>query len=151
MKLALLLLLAATLASAQKTNWANVKTLPVGGEIRVSLDTGKAFRGQLQSVTDESLIIVAASSQETLPRPQIMKVATKGDGHRMRNALIGLAIGAGGGLAIGAGIDHGTCKTCFFRDDNVGKIIFTPIGAIVGTVVGVAWPTGTWHEVYRSK
>src|SRR5271170_5452615 len=109
MKFALLLLLAATAAIAQKTNWANVSALPVGGDIRVSLEGGKSYRGQLQSVTDESLIIVAASSQETLSRPQIKKVATKGDSHRLRNTLIGLGIGAGAGLGIGAGVDQSAC------------------------------------------
>jgi hypothetical protein len=151
MKFTLLLVLAAGFAAAQKTNWANLKALPVGGEIRVSLNSGRSFRGQMQNVTDESLIIVAAASQETLARAEVAKVATRSDSHRLRNTLIGLGVGAGGGLAIGAGIDHGTCSTCFFKNDNVGKIIFTPLGAVVGTIVGLAWPTGTWHEIYRSK
>ena len=81
-KSTLLIVLAAVTAAAQRTNWANVKTLPIGGEIRVSLVDGKSYRGQVQNVTDESLIIVAASSQETLARAQVRKVATKGEGHR---------------------------------------------------------------------
>src|ERR1700689_668077 len=97
-KLTLLMMLAAAAAIAQKDNWANVKSVPVGGEIRVSLEGGKSYRGQLQSLTDEALIIVAASSQERLARAQIRKVATKGEGHRWRNTLIGFGVGAGAGL-----------------------------------------------------
>lgn len=150
MKLALLVALAAGVAFAQKTNWANVTALGVGEEIRVSLDGGKSFRGHIQSVSDESLIIVAASSQETLARAQILRVSFKTDSHRGRNTLIGLAIGAGAGLAVGAGADH-TCSPGCLVSDNIGKEVLTPIGAILGAVVGVAWPTGRWHEVYRSK
>lgn len=150
MKLAALLALTAALATAQKTDWARVATLPIGSEIRVSLDAGKSYRGQLQNVTPDALIIVAAASQETLPRPQIKKIATKADSHRLRNTLIGLGIGAGAGLGIGAGSDS-TCNPHCFGGNNIGKEVLTPIGAIVGAIVGVAWPTGRWHEIYRVK
>jgi hypothetical protein len=149
-KLTLLMMLAAAAAIAQKNNWANVKSVPVGGEIRVSLEGGKSYRGQLQSLTDEALIIVAASSQETLARAQIRKIATKGDSHRLRNTLIGFGVGAGAGLAIGAGEDAQCSPHCFLGND-IGKAIFTPMGAAVGAIVGVAWPTGRWHEIYRVK
>lgn len=148
MKSALLLALTAALATAQKTDWANVTNLPIGSEIRVSLDTGKSYRGQLQNVTPDTLILVAAASQETLPRPQIKRISTKGDSHRLRNTLIGLGVGTGAGLGIGAGSDS-TCNPHCFLGNNLGKAIFTPLGALVGTIIGVAWPTGLWHEIYR--
>lgn len=151
MRCALLLAFAAGLAAAN-ANWATVKSLTVGGEIKVSSADGKSFRGQLQSVTDESLVILAANTQQSLPRAQVLKISTKGDSHRKRNALIGLGIGAGGGLGIGAGLDQSCNSTGWlFRCNNAGKAIFTPIGAIIGTIIGVAWPTGGWHEVYRSR
>jgi hypothetical protein len=148
MKLPLLILLTAALATAQKTNWANVKSLPSGAEIRVSLENGKPYRGQFQSATDDSLIVMGINSQETLPRAQISKIATKSAGHRLRNTLIGAGVGAGAGLGIGAGSDAGCSPHCFLGN-NLGKAIFTPLGALVGAIIGVAWPTGRWHEVYR--
>jgi hypothetical protein len=155
MRLTCVFLLIAGIAAAQpsslKTDWTNVKRVAAGEEIRVSMTDGKAFRGQLQSTTDESLIMIAASSQQTLDRKQIKKVATKRDGHRARNALIGLGIGAGAGLAIGAGADSSCPRNTCFLGNNLGKEVLTPVGAIVGTIVGVAWPTGGWHEVYRGK
>jgi len=149
MKLPLLLAFAATLAAAD-ADWAKVKSLTIGGEIKVSAADGKSFRGQLQSVTDGSLVILAANTQQSLPRAQVLKISVKGDSHRKRNALIGLGVGAGAGLGIGAGIDQGCTGFCVGGKD-LGKTIFTPLGAIVGTIIGVAWPTGTWHDVYRSK
>jgi hypothetical protein len=145
MKFTLLIALTAALASAQKTNWTNVQTLTIGEEIKASLESGSSFRGELQKVTDESLIMLAAGSQQTLPRAQIKKVATKGASHRGRNALIGLGIGAGAGFGTGTAVDHG------WGNFNIGKLLGTPIGAIIGTIIGAVWPTGTWHDVYRSK
>lgn len=151
MRLGFVMLLAAGIATAQPSpanpDWANLKRLAAGEEIRVSMSDGKSFRGQLQSTTDESLIMIVASAQQALARPQIAKVAKKSASHRTRNTLIGLGVGAGGGLAIGAGVDHG--DRGWFQ--NFGKETLTPIGALVGAIVGVAWPTGGWHEVYRLK
>jgi hypothetical protein len=156
------ILLAAGIIAAQAPTapsnggWANVKRLASGEEIRVFLfgsngSGGKSVNGKLQSVTDESLIIATASSQETLSRAQIAKVATKRDSHRGRNALIGLGVGAGAGLGIGAGADHSCAAGGCFIGPNFGKEVFIPVGAIIGTIVGVAWPTGGWHDIYRVK
>jgi len=148
-KFALILVLAAGTAAAQH-NWANVNSVPVGEEIRVSLEGKKSFRGQFQSVSDESLVIFAANTQQSLARAQILRVSVRSESHRKRNTLIGLGVGAGAGLGIGAGLDHSCNSSCWFND-NIGKAVFTPLGALIGTVIGVAWPTGGWHEVYRSK
>jgi len=53
-------------------------------------------------------------------------------------------------LAAGAGQDASCGHNCFI-DRNFGKETFTPLGAIVGTLVGLAWPTGGWKEIYRAK
>jgi hypothetical protein len=126
--------------------WANLNPLENGSEIRVVLAGGRTVRGFLQSVGPDSLTINAATSQEALSRHDIKLVSLKRPGHRGRNTLIGLAIGAAGGLATGAAIDHG--RDAWFP--NFGKAVFTPIGAIIGTVVGVAIPTGGWRVVYRA-
>jgi hypothetical protein len=148
-KLALLLLAFAVTAAAD-ANWATVKSLTIGGEIKVSSVDGKSFRGQVQSVTDESLVILAANTQQSLPRAQVLKVSTKGESHRKRNAFIGLGIGAGAGLGIGAAVD-GTCKGFCIGPRDIGKAVLTPLGALLGTIIGAVWPTGTWHDVYRAK
>jgi len=127
-------------------SWANLSQLAPGTETRVVLSGGKTLRGSLQVVTPDSLAIHAAKSQATLARAEIKRVELRRNGHRGRNALIGLSIGAGGGLGIGAAVDqssHGWFP-------NLGKAVFTPLGAIIGTVVGVAIPTGGWHEIYRA-
>ena len=100
--------LAATAAAQQAkpiANWANLNQLVAGSEIRVTLATGRTMRGFVERVTAESLAIDATTSQEMLSRQDIRRVELKKPGHRGRNTLIGLAIGTGAGLAIGAGVD----------------------------------------------
>jgi hypothetical protein len=145
------LFLAFAVAAFADANWATVKSLPIGGEIKVSAADGKSFQGQLQSVTDESLVILAANTQQSLPRAQVLKISTKGESHRKRNTLIGFGVGTGAGVALGAGLDHGCLPRGCFISNNIGKEVFTPLGALIGTIIGVAWPTGYWHEVYRAK
>jgi hypothetical protein len=136
------------LAHAQTStgSWASVSQLAPGTQIRVTLSGGRTLQGSVQTVTPDSLAIAATKGQEMLPRTEVKRVETKRNGHRGRNALIGLGIGAGGGLAVGAGIDSGDHG--WFP--NIGKAIFTPLGALVGTIVGVLIPSGGWHEIYRA-
>jgi hypothetical protein len=137
-------------ASAQQTKpiaqWANLNGLESGSEIRVVLKGGKTIAGFLQTVSADSMAINAATSQEALSRQDVKLVSLKRPGHRGRNTVIGLLIGAGAGLASGAAIDHNSHG--WFP--NLGKDVLTPLGAIIGTVVGVAIPTGGWRVVYRA-
>jgi hypothetical protein len=148
-------LLAATLAAtaaAQQAkpiaNWADLNQLVAGAEIRVTLANGNTLRGFMQRVTPESLAINATTSQEMLSRPDIRRVELKHPGHRGRNTLIGLAIGTGAGLAVGAGADAKSRPGRMFPDS--GKVVLSALGALVGTVIGVALPTGGWRDVYRA-
>ncbi len=150
--LALLAAVLAATAAAQQAkpiaNWVNLNQLVAGSEIRVTLATGKTMRGFVQRVTAESLAINATTSQEMLSRQDIRRVELKRPGHRGRNTLIGLAIGTGAGLAIGAGVDSRGGPRRMFPD--LGKAVFSPLGALLGTVIGVALPTGGWRDVYRA-
>ena len=144
-------ILAASAAAQQAkpiANWANLNQLVTGAEIRVTLADGKTLRGSMQRVTPESLAINATTSQETLSRQDIERVALKRPGHRGRNTLIGLAIGTGAGLAVGAGVDSQRRPGDWLP--SFGKVVLSPVGAIIGTVVGAVLPTGGWREVYRA-
>jgi hypothetical protein len=145
MRFVSLIVLTLGIAAAQPPEWDNVKRIAQDTEIRVSMSDGKSFRGQLQSATDDSLIIAAASSQETLARPQIKKVSTKKKSHRLRNTLIGAGVGVAAGAVIGAASsqDEGFLA--------IATEVLTPVGAVLGAAIGAAIPTGGWHDVYRVK
>lgn len=135
-------------AETPGADWPVINSLAAGTEIRVSMANGKTVRGFLQKSDSHSLVINATTSQETLARDDVKRVQSKRPGHRGRNTLIGLGAGLGGGLAAGAIVDHADRGSWF---PNLGKAVFTPVGAVLGTVIGVAIPTGGWREVYRAR
>jgi len=139
---------ASVTAQAAEPDWTNVVGLSRGSEVRVVLAGGRTVRGFLQSATQDALEMNAPTSQETLPRAGVKRVQLKRPGHRGRNTLIGLGGGAAGGLAIGAAADARLNGDWF---QNLAKATLTPLGAIIGTVIGVAIPTGGWHDVYRVR
>jgi hypothetical protein len=137
-----------------QANWDRLKQLSAGEEIQVVETDAKSNRGSFQNVSDQSIVVSTATGQKTVGRSSILRVSTRGQKHRMRNALIGGGIGAGVGLGIGAAADAHNNKCaglCFDILPNGGKEIATPLGAIIGAIVGAVIPTGDWHEVYRAR
>jgi len=134
------------------TNWDNLKQLAPGAEIRVELKDRGVVLGQFQSATRDSLVINSRRGQETLTQQTVARVSSKRKSHRARNTLIGLGIGAGVGLGVGVGVDSQNCHPCFGPNlPNLGKEIFTPLGALAGGLMGFLIPTDGWREVYRSR
>jgi len=136
-----------------ESSWDNLKSLAPGQRIRVVLNSAKSAEGNLETVTAEALSVKQASGVESYARQDILRVSTRGEKHRSRNALLGAAGGAAVGLAIGAGVDHGCSgsglSSCIVP--NAGKIVLTPVGAVVGAVAGALIPTGGWHDMYRAR
>src|SRR5579871_4706641 len=146
--LALSVISAFAQSTPMKGSWGEVRQLAANTQIRVELSGGRKVDGQFQSATDDSLSIAASSGQESLARPMVARVSFKTKNHRKRNILIGLGVGAAGGLATGAAADASCKFLCF---DNLGKAVFTPVGALVGVAVGALIPTGRYHDIYRIK
>jgi hypothetical protein len=149
----LFLTLAPALAAQASANWDGVRQLIAGQGVRVILTDGRTLRGKFQSATDDALMVATAKSQEALSRTMVTQVSTRGKSHRLRNALIGFGAGAGGGLIVGAIADADSCHPdrllgCI-GGPNVLKKVFTPLGALVGGIVGAVLPTGGWRDVYQ--
>jgi hypothetical protein len=115
-------------------------------EARVVLVRGTSVRGFSQAAAADSLTLRTRNGQEQFSRAEIKSVQLKGKGHHGRNALIGLGVGAAAGLAIGASADRASAGDFA----NLGKAVFTPLGGIIGAVVGVLIPSGGWREIYRA-
>jgi hypothetical protein len=133
-----------------QAGWDKLRQLSAGEEIQVVQNDAKSSRGRFRSVSDDAIVIGLAAGEQTISRQSVLRVSSKGKGHRMRNALIGFGIGAGAGAGIGAGADASCTGNCSWFP-NLGVEIFTPVGAIVGGVVGAVVPTGGWHEIYRAR
>ncbi len=149
--LAALLALSAVAGQPQSMgDWSSVTGLPLGSELRVSLSGGRTLRGSLEAATPDSLTIKVSKGQEVHQRQDVRRVQLKRPGRRLRNTLVGLGVGAGAGLAVGAGLDRSRSGDMYNIVPNAGVIVLTPLGAIVGTVVGVVLPTGGWRSTYRA-
>jgi hypothetical protein len=129
--------------------WTAVKALQVGTSVRVSISS-RTVSGQLQSVTDNSLVIDSGKGRATIPKQEVTRVATKKQGHRGRNTLIGFGSGAAIGAVAGAAYFTPCTGWCILQPTRAqGAGIGAVVLGVVGAVVGALIPTGGWHEVYK--
>lgn len=135
-------------------NWNNLKQLAPGDEIKIVLKNMKSYKGKFQTLSDEGIAVRLGKRSQTFARQDVFRVSTKGKSHRLRNTLIGAAIGAGAGLGFGQWVD-GTadCGFICFASSDAGKKIFTPSFAVVGAIVGAALPARRWRwrDLYRAR
>ena len=132
--------------------WDKLKRLSPGQQIQVVQNGAQSTTGNFRSVTDEAIVVSAATGDQTITRQSVVRVSTKGSGHRARNAVIGAGIGAGAGAGIGAavgGCGQGTACIGASRGQITGVV--AAVGALVGAAVGALLPSGGWHEVYRAR
>jgi hypothetical protein len=119
-------------------------------EIEARTTDNKRYRGKFISADDESLVMTTANGDRRLARATVSRVSVKKPGHRLRNLLIGLGIGAAAGLTLGAVADARCTGNCIEGKRPLGKEAGTPLGALIGAIIGIALPTGGWREVYRA-
>jgi len=139
------------LRAAEKSDWGNLKQVALGQPIKVLATDGKSSQGDFQSVSDDALVLRLAGGDRNFPRDTVQRVSIKRNGHRGKHALIGAAIGAGGGLGAGIAIDHDCSPTSIVCTGNKGKAILTPAFALLGAGIGALLPAGGWREIYRSR
>jgi hypothetical protein len=134
--------------SAQTADWGVLKSIAVGAEVRIVVSGRSALQGSLVGVTDDSFLLHSGSGQQTFGRQEVMRVSVKKKSHRKRNVLIGLAAGAGVGLVAGLA-SQCAGGSCFVLSRGELTAVTTTVGAGVGTLVGVAIPSGGWHKIYK--
>jgi len=146
-RLVALLALLATTLSAQTADWNTVKALTTGTPVRITLGP-RTVRGEIIRATDDVLVIASNKGQEMFDRPQVSTVSLRKPSHRGRNTMIGLAVGAGGGLGIGLAARAKPGQWELISNEAV-VAGFAAAGAIVGTLVGVILPSGGWRVIYQ--
>ena len=132
---------------ADKQNWDNLKHLGPREQIRIVLSDFKAYRGEFQSVSEESVVVRVATGEQTFPRPDILRVSAKSKSRGHRNAWIGAGVGAGLGV-VAVAMD---CRNDRLGCSPAGVALGVPFGAGLGAFVGVLVPSGGWHDVYRAR
>ncbi len=137
------------LPSAQppQESWDNLRQLRPGEAIEVLDAKMKSIRGDFASYTPQEIALRQDGREMNVPRAEVASVKRSGESHRRRNVLLGLAIGAAGGLAVGA-IRGKTYHEA--GETTVFMAVWTPIGAGIGAVAGAVLPGRTGITVYRA-
>ena len=144
------LLLAAAISAGQPpSGWNRVQALPPGTEVRIRIARSNTIRGRLEAVGDASLTVNPGSTSRSIGRQQIAGVSVRTKARRRRSALIGLAIGAGGGAALG-GSAASTCSGSICGGHGAAFVAGgTAGGALIGALIGAAVSHAGWREIYR--
>ncbi len=129
-----------------KHSWENLQQVRVGQKIEVVDTNLKKYKGTFLSFSEEAISLRVKKDEVGVRRGDILRVSLRGKPKRWQSALVGMAIGAGAGLAIGA--SRRECGS----DDAACKLIGTVIGAGAGTGVGAAVPfVPSYRTIYRAK
>jgi len=134
-------------------DWASLQHSPAisaGTQIEAKTTDNKRYRGEFKAADTDALVLTTSNGEQRLARLTVSRVSVKKPGHRGRNTLIGLGIGAAAGLALGAVADARCTGKCVEGNTPLGKEAGTPLGLLIGAIIGVALPTGGWREVYRA-
>ena len=147
--LPLVLLIAVGSAAQSPADWSRVQALGSGTEVRIALAKSNAISGKVENVTDSSLTINPGNGPQSIDRQMVVRVAVKTKARRKRSMWIGLAIGAGGGAALG-GAAASTCSGSICGGHGAALVgAGTAGGAIIGALIGLAVSHGGWSEIYR--
>jgi len=122
-------------AQRNPASWENLNTLRPGEKIQIQDMNSTKVSGTFLNVSDAAISLHEGARQEMVQRPDVRSVTLSKGQHRLRNTLLGAAIGVGAGAAIGAA----TYQNGFLgrRFQAFGGALF---GSVGGTVVGAVWP-----------
>jgi hypothetical protein len=124
-----------------RADWDNLKQLGPGDDIRIVLKDGRVYRGKLQVLRDEEIVVSTGADDQTLARPSVSLLSSRRTSHRWRNALIGAGLGAGVTLPIS-----------YSQDPHAQTAVQDAACiALVGAAVGALISKGAWQDVYRAR
>ena len=136
------LLLTPCVSRAQKTaaSWDALNALRSGEKIEVVETSLKKHTGTFAAVSEESLTLREGAAEQSIRKEDVMRVTSLAKSHRLRNALIFGAVGAGAGAGIGA-----AALPCHRGDfvcvTGAAAAIFGVSGFLGGAAIGAFVPS----------
>ena len=129
-------LLLSPVVSAQTatSDWSALKAVASGSKLSVKLKTGKTVKGRLTGVSDDALSLSVGGKPTELKAGEVLRVYRVGGVSAKKAALIGLAVGAGAGAAVGASGDDDD----FLYNRGVFTAGFAVLGGGAGALIGYA-------------
>jgi hypothetical protein len=118
-------------AQTDRGAWESLNGLRAGQRIEVVETNLKKHTGTFVTVSDEAIQLREGPTDESVKKADVMRVTLLEKNHRLRNALIGGAVGCGAGAGIGA-VVHSGLGSFFSRSAAAG------FGAVIGLAAGAA-------------
>ncbi len=134
------------------SDWNNLQQLRVGDKVEVVRTDLSKHKGTFLSFSDEAISLRVKKEEVGVQREDVFRVSLREKSKRLRNALIGMAIGAGAGVAA-AEISIRASEPGFFSERDfwqVPYVVLVSAGIAVGAGVGAAFPPG-YQTIYRAK
>ena len=119
-------------AQSKPTSWENLNRLQSNEKIQVVEINSNKISGLFSNVSDAAISLQAKGRQQTIQRPDVRSVKLMKYPHRLRNTIIGAAVGAGAGAGIGT-VGHHQGSS---QNPN-GTLIKPAQGAEIGAVLGL--------------
>jgi hypothetical protein len=138
----------ASWGQAGQSSWANLSTLYTGQKIQIVEKDSTKHSGTFMTFNETAILYQDAAGEQTIPKEAVRRVKLMQNRHRLRNTLIGAAVGVGAGAGIGAASYHKTpcASTDFICLNGIGgrgvpAAIGASLGLVAGAVVGVLLPS----------
>jgi hypothetical protein len=119
-------------AQTANNSWAALNTLHAGQKIEIVETNLKKHKGTFSTVTDEALQLREGGADVAIDRENVMRVTLLDKSHRLRNALILGAVGAGAGAGIGAASTRCSGSNSGLDFCGLGRSIAIGGGAVLG-------------------
>src|SRR6266478_1965952 len=130
----LVLIPCALRAQNKRDDWKTLYDLRSGEKIEL-IETGmKKHVGNFSTVTEEAIQLREGSNDIGIRKESVARVTRLEKGHRLRNALILGAVGAGAG--IGAAASRCSSSTGSFNFCGLGRDVAVGIGGVAGLAGG---------------
>ncbi len=135
-----------------KYSWENLQQVRMGQKIEVVDTNLKKLKGTFLSFSDEAISLRVKKQEVGVQRPNVLRVSMREKSKRLRNALIGLAIGAGAGVAAAEIFVRTDQPIARFRGEyrSIAYAVLVPVGLGVGAGIGAAFPPG-YQTIYRAE
>jgi hypothetical protein len=126
----------ASWAQAGQQSWTNLGVLHERQKIQVVDMNSKKYSGTFVNFSETALSYQGTKGEQTIQKQDVRRVKLMENKHRMRNTLIGAAVGAGAGAVIGAASYQPCSPSQFLCIQPVARGAIAGIGAVVGSAAG---------------
>ena len=110
----------------------------------------KSLKGTFLGASEEAISLRGKQNEVAVPRADVLRVSSLDGSKRKRNFLLGLAIGAGGGMLAGSGI----VSAAGLFDEGTGH---KPLAIILGSLAagaaagGAVGASSGYRTIYRTN